>query len=860
MSKKQKKPTQGLRPREGNPVVSRVSGRVSRRTPTFTQDADVDRELAEQVGYTNPYGHEHDPEHDPEYEDDVGDDPFVAPHTGGHQYDVNGFDQEGFDRNGYDSHGLDSRGFDYDGFDQEGYGHDGRDAEGFSRADMHVGYHYSAPPGGVRGAVRTSEANGGRAANEANPGPTSGTRRLPGHTEKGRWEFDQTGEDYEHGMLSPARFPTLAALSQAQGLTPRLRLVSSHPRTAYDHAYNDISSPTWRGLPRNRRDLPSNFDDEGYDERGLDVDGFTRAQNVKESQRVEDSFRTTREDLQRRNEEEERIATLQERQRDLETDRDLAEMDAHNQRSRALFHNDREMPEGLRREWDLDPASWWYEREAVLRREAREAREYDAREALGLNPAPFGRVKAPTANSLRIRRDVRPEPVQRPHHNSAPPPSHQLASPFPTNSHRTPQTIANPAAIAASRAREHPLTRRTDPPAQRKRLHEAREMYDGPGYEGPMPNEHNSFANANRIANKTVDKWASHDTTGNAQRLVARHYRPSVRGAVESVSSDDSEKSDRKSRAKIVLLDPVPKTVNEFLHRMTGHPQQKAMQSTKHAAKMEVYAIVRSRNGMHYGVWEQHETVVRYLLGPDAFTAGIPEIRNRVITLQNENPKSYARIDQIVRAMNPIDEATWDFPIEEIEPLHRYYSDLITCFVIWVQRMNAGENPFITVAWSYTILTLNPIHWTAIDKVFDNLKTITWLRERKGWDKWLAFDGDPAWVPQIEPLHLTQPVDRQPRREQPAPQRRPPAPRREALPAPTTALAIMPPAQTGPPGLHHDTRPTTSRAPLQAGQCANCYVIDAGHDGHDCPGTCTRGVCRSLPTHLRKGCTTPAKK
>ena len=33
----------------------------------------------------------------------------------------------------------------------------------------------------------------------------------------------------------------------------------------------------------NRRDLPPNFDDEGYDERGLDVDGFTRAENVKES-------------------------------------------------------------------------------------------------------------------------------------------------------------------------------------------------------------------------------------------------------------------------------------------------------------------------------------------------------------------------------------------------------------------------------------------------------------------------------------------------------------------------------------------------------------------------------------------------
>ena len=38
---------------------------------------------------------------------------------------------------------------------------------------------------------------------------------------------------------------------------------------------------------------------------------------------------------------------------------------------------------------------------------------------------------------------------------------------------------------------------------------------------------------------------------------------------------------------------------------------------------------------------------------------------------------------------------------------------------VFAQRMNAGDNPFVTVAWGYTILTLNPIHWTAIDKAFD---------------------------------------------------------------------------------------------------------------------------------------------
>ena len=82
---------------------------------------------------------------------------------------------------------------------------------------------------------------------------------------------------------------------------------------------------------------------------------------------------------------------------------------------------------------------------------------------------------------------------------------------------------------------------------------------------------------------------------------------------------------------------------------------------------MEIYSIVRGLNGMHYGVHEQQESVVRYLIGPDTFTGGLPEIRNRVMELQNQDPKLYKRVNRIALAMRHDDESTWDFPIEEIE-------------------------------------------------------------------------------------------------------------------------------------------------------------------------------------------------
>ena len=36
----------------------------------------------------------------------------------------------------------------------------------------------------------------------------------------------------------------------------------------------------------------------------------------------------------------------------------------------------------------------------------------------------------------------------------------------------------------------------------------------------------------------------------------------------------------------------------------------------------EIYSIVRGLNGMDNGGHEQHDSVIRFLIGPDTFTAG----------------------------------------------------------------------------------------------------------------------------------------------------------------------------------------------------------------------------------------------
>ena len=353
-------------------------------------------------------------------------------------------------------------------------------------------------------------------------------------------------------------------------------------------------------------------------------------------------------------------------------------------------------------------------------------------------------------------------------------------------------------------------------------------------------------------------EWAEADKTGNASRMVQRHYVPVSRRPPDtgSVSSHDSNKSRTRG---IRLYDPIAIAVHEYLSRYTTHPQQRAMQSKSNASKMEINGIIRSPSGMKYGCFNRHDEVARFILSPESFTAGKPIIRDRVIELMNSNPKGYTRIRTLIHAMDPNDETTWEFPFEEIDTLHRYYCDLVTCFVVFSAVISPGENPLIPFALVFSILTANPINWAALDKPsFDPLKVTTWLEDRGNNDKWRAYDGSNPEVltastrntaPRVSPPRYAPP----PRRERADRRRddradRPPAP---VLPTTGGLLAIGPPPGT--PTATAATRPLNTRPPLLPDQCANCMAM--GHRADVCTNPCTKGICRALPPHVRSGCT-----
>ena len=272
---------------------------------------------------------------------------------------------------------------------------------------------------------------------------------------------------------------------------------------------------------------------------------------------------------------------------------------------------------------------------------------------------------------------------------------------------------------------------------------------------------------------------------------------------------------------------------------------------------MEVASIIRSSNGMRYGVHAQHDEVVRFLSNPDAFTAGVIQLRERCLALVNAEAKLYGRIRLHAARMVHDDPTTWDFPVEEIEQLHRFYSDLITCFVVHQRRMNAGENPPLSIALVYAILTTNPINWAALAKVHDPLKTNTWLHERTGQDLWRPFD---AWTVTDAAARIVTDVrppggrggggaprrdDRRERRDD----------RRERSPPPTKPTSAAPTTPVTPAGISTDAPRPTSRPPLAPGQCANCLALNAGHNGKDCPQPCRKGGCRDAAPHPRNTCT-----
>lgn len=381
--------------------------------------------------------------------------------------------------------------------------------------------------------------------------------------------------------------------------------------------------------------------------------------------------------------------------------------------------------------------------------------------------------------------------------------------------------------------------------ARHKRSHE-----DDVGHEGTGRGNVDRLPTAGRLA-----AWAGTDPTGTAQRLLERHYRPHRDDEVLSVSSDDSKGSQaRKTRT----LPPVPESVSPYLHRYTQAPQQKAMHAKANAPFMEVAAICRSANGMRYGAHAQHDEVVRYLCSPETFTAGVPQLRDRTLSLINAEPKLYSRIRHHASRMISDDPTTWDFPYEEIEQLHRFYSDMLTCFVVHQRRMNAGENPPLTIALVYSVFTTNPINWATLAKSHDPLKTNTWLFERTGQDIWRAFD---AWTPEVvAPRADARPPGgrgggggggartRNERREE----RR--DDRRERSPPPAKPVATVPLTPVTPPGINNDASRTASRPPLAPGQCANCLALNAGHNGKDCPQPCRKGGCRDAAVHPRNTC------
>ena len=352
--------------------------------------------------------------------------------------------------------------------------------------------------------------------------------------------------------------------------------------------------------------------------------------------------------------------------------------------------------------------------------------------------------------------------------------------------------------------------------------------------------------------------WAGTDVTGTTQRLLERHYRPHRDDDVVSISSDDTKGS--QGRSKFRTLPPVPENVSAYLHRYTQPAQQKAMHAKANAPFMEVASIIRSSNGMRYGVHAQHDEVVRFLSNPDAFTAGVIQLRERCLALVNAEAKLYGRIRLHAARMVHDDPTTWDFPVEEIEQLHRFYSDLITCFVVHQRRMNAGENPPLSIALVYAILTTNPINWAALAKAHDPLKTNTWLHERTGQDLWRPFD---AWTvtDALVSVGNTRDVrpppggrggggaprrdDRRERRDD----------RRERSPPPTKPTSAAPTTPGTPAGISTDAPRPTSRPPLAPGQCANCLALNAGHNGKDCPQPCRKGGCRDAVPHPRNTCT-----
>ena len=407
-------------------------------------------------------------------------------------------------------------------------------------------------------------------------------------------------------------------------------------------------------------------------------------------------------------------------------------------------------------------------------------------------------------------------------------------------------TLARRAGSLSAGPQQPPRLVRDDHAPQRRRVDS--DVRVGPGY----GNAWGDGTGARRAL-----EWAEADKTGNASRMVQRHYVPVSRRPPDtgSVSSHDSNKSRTRG---IRLYDPIATAVHEYLSRYTTHPQQKAMHSKSNASKMEINGIIRSASGMKYGCFNRHDEVARFLLSPESFTAGKPIIRDRVIELMNANPKGYTRIRTLILAMDPNDETTWEFPLEEIDTLHRFYCDLVTCFVVFSAVISPGENPLIPFALVFSILTANPINWAALDKPsFDPLKVTTWLEDRGNNDKWRAYDGSNPEVltastrntaPRVSPPRYAPPPRRERDRRRDDRADRPPAP---VIPTTGALLAIGPPPGT--PTATAATRPLNIRPPLLPDQCANCMAM--GHRADVCPNPCTKGICRALPPHVRSGCT-----
>ena len=75
------------------------------------------------------------------------------------------------------------------------------------------------------------------------------------------------------------------------------------------------------------------------------------------------------------------------------------------------------------------------------------------------------------------------------------------------------------------------------------------------------------------------------------------------------------------------------------------------------------------------------------------------------MALVNAETKLYGRIRLDASRMVYDDPTTWDFPVKEIEQLHRFYSGMLACVVVHQRRMNAGENPPLSIALVFSIFT-----------------------------------------------------------------------------------------------------------------------------------------------------------